>query len=232
MTRAAARSGFEIFLTDAVSATRAEFSVERALRGTGFGPGGAVVDRLRGNAEGLERRVVEPELAAYREDALRQFDAVLRYASSDEPIEAYADELVACDGFYDTLADEVSDRTALEIEEAIVERCRRLGDAVHPIVERPEDAFWPAVTAAFNRNEAMVLVDDAFPFTGVLREFPSSFAFEVQIDPGAVLGGLFADALPAVTVEFTDEAKRAMRRAERRVIEETKREVAARFDGQ
>lgn len=231
MTREAARSGFETFLGDAVAATREEFSVERALRGTGLGPGGAVVDRLRSNADALERRVVEPELAAYREDALRQFDAVLDYAAGDEPIAAYADELVAHDGFRVALADGVPDRTAAAVEDAIVARGRRLGDAVTPIVERPEDAFWPAATAAFDRDEAVDLVENAFPFTGVLREFPEAFAFAVRIDPGSVLGGPFAGALPAASIDYTDEARRAMRRAERRVIEESKREVASRFDG-
>ena len=230
MTRAAATSGFETFLDDAVTATRREFSVERALRGTGLGPGGAVLDRLREDAEALERRVVEPELAAYRDDALAQFDVVLDYASGDEPIDAYADELVARDGFHDALAADVSDRTASAVEAAIVERSRRLGDAVRPIVERPEDAFWAATTAAFDRDQATDLVETAFPFTGVLREFPSAFTFEVRIDPEELLGGPFAGALPSVSVEYTDEARRAMRRAERRVIEETKREVAARFD--
>ena len=230
MTRAAARSGFEAFLDDALTATRREFSVERALRGTGLGPGGAVLDRLRENAEALERRVVEPELDAYRTDALAQFDVVLDYAGGDDPIDAYADELVARDGFHDALAPGVSDRTAAAVEAAIVERCRRLGDAVRPIIDRPEDAFWPAATAAFDRETAAELVEDAFPFTGVLQEFPSAFAFEARIDPGEVFGGPFAGALPTASVEYTDEAKRAMRRAERRVIEETKREVAARFD--
>jgi hypothetical protein len=231
MTRAAARSGFETFLDDAVTATRREFSVERALRGTGLGPGGAVLDRLRESNDALERRVVEPELDAYRTDALAQFDVVLDYASGDDPIDAYADELLARDGFHDALAEGVSDSTSAAVEAAIVERSQRLGDAVRPIVERPEDGFWPATTAAFDREEATALVEDAFPFTGVLREFPSAFAFEARIDPGEVLGGPFAGALPTVSVEYTDEAKRAMRRAERRVIEETKREVAGRFDG-
>ena len=231
MTRQAARSGFETFLDDAVRATREEFSVARALRGTGLGPGGAVVDRLRDNAEALERRIVEPELDAYRTDALGQFDAVLDYAAGDDPIEAYAEDLIARDGFHGALADGVSARTTAAVEDAIVARGRRLGDAVEPIVERPEDAFWPAATAAFDRSEAVDLVENAFPFTGVLREFPEAFAFTVRLDPGSVLGGPFAGALPAASVDYTDEAKRAMRRAERRVIEETKREVAARFDG-
>jgi len=230
MTREAARSGFERFLDDAVAATREEFSVERALRGTGLGPGGAVVDRLRESADALERRVVEPELAAYRRDALRQFDVVLGYAAGGEPIETYADELVDRDGFYTVLADGVSDRTAAAVEDAVVSRSRRLGDAVAPIVERPEDEFWPAATAAFDREAAVGLVEDAFPFTGVLREFPEAFTFEIRIDPGSVLGGPFSGALPATSIDYTDEAKRAMRRAEHRVIEETKREVAARFD--
>jgi len=232
MTRQAARSGFETFLDDAVAATREEFSVGRALRGTGFGPGGAVVDRLRENADALERRIVEPELDSYRSDALRQFDAVLDYAAGDEPIEAYADELVARDGYYEALADGVTDRTAAAVEDAIVSRSRRLGDAVAPIVERPEDAFWPAARAAFDRAETIDLVENAFPFTEVLRDRPEAFAFTVRIDPGSVLGGPFAGALPSVSVEYTDEAIRAMRRAERRVIEDTKREVAAQFGEQ
>ncbi|MEZ3163294.1 hypothetical protein ABNG03_00010 [Halorubrum sp. RMP-47] len=230
MTRAAARAGFETFLGDAVSATRREFSVERALRDVGLGPAGAVVDRLRENADALERRVVEPELAAYRDDALAQFDVVLEYASGDDPIDAYADELVARDGFHDALAADAEDRTAAAVEAAIVERSRRLGDGVRPIVERPEEAFWPATTAAFDREAATALVEEAFPFTGVLREFPSAFVFEARIDPEEVVGGPFAAALPSVSVEYTDEATRAMRRAERRIIEETKREVATRFD--
>lgn len=48
-----------------------------------------VVDRLRRNAETMERRVVEPELATYRERALAQFDVVLEYVESDAPFEAF-----------------------------------------------------------------------------------------------------------------------------------------------
>lgn len=70
-----------------MTATREEFSVGRALRGTGLGPGGTVVDRLRRNAETLERRVVEPELTRYRERALEQFDVVLEYAEIDDRFE-------------------------------------------------------------------------------------------------------------------------------------------------
>lgn len=230
MTRHAAKSGFETFLGAAVEATREEFSVGRALRGTGFGLGGSVVDRLRGDVAALERRVVEPELDAYRADAMRQFDVVLDYAAGGESIDAYAAELLARDGYYEALDDGVSDRTATAVRDAIIERNRRLGDAVRPIVDRPETEFWTATTAALSEDEAVELVEDAFPFTGVLREYPDAFTFEVRIDPGTVLGGPLAGALPDVSVEYTDEARRAMRRAERRVIEETKRELAARFD--
>ncbi|MES3161179.1 MAG: hypothetical protein PPP55_06365 [Halorubrum sp.] len=229
MTREAARDGFETFLGDAVAATREEFSVARALSGTGFGPGGVVIDRLRQDLDSLERRVVEPELAAYRDRASRQFDVVLEYAASENPIDAYTEELLAHDSYYETLDPTVSDQLAEAVTDAILERNRRLGNAVKPIVDRPEHTFWPAVTAAFDQEEAIDLVENAFGFTGVLQEFPEAFRFEARIDPGDVLGGPFAGTLPSVTIEYTDEASRAMRRAERRVIEETKREVSARF---
>ena len=50
-------TGFEAFLEATVRTTREEFSVERTLHGTGFGVGGVVVDRLRKNADALERRL-------------------------------------------------------------------------------------------------------------------------------------------------------------------------------
>ncbi len=50
------------------------------------------------------------------------------------------------------------------------------------------------------------------------------------IDPGEVLGGGFlVSRLPEVDVEYTEEALRSMRRAERRVIRETKTEIDRRF---
>jgi hypothetical protein len=229
MSRAAAREGFETFLESVVTATREEFSVGRALRGAGLGPGGMVVDRLHRNAEALERRVVEPELATYRERAIGQFDVVLEYAESDEPIEAFEEGLLEHDAYVESL----EERTPAEKREALVgyvlERNRRLGDAMRPIVERPEEEFWPATTAAFDRAEATELVERAFPFTGPLRRHRDAIVLAIRLDPGDVIGGPLASGLPSVRIEYTDEAIRAMRRAEQRVIHETKAEIRDRF---
>lgn len=230
MSRVAARAGFEAFLGSTVTATREEFSVERALRGTGFGPGGMVIDRLRRNADTLERRVVEPELASYRERALDQFDVVLEYAESDEPIERFRDELLEHDSYVDSLEDRTPTRKREALVDEILERNRRLGDALKPIVGRPEDGFWPATTAAFDRAEVTELVEQAFPFTGPLRRHRDVVVFAIQLDPRDVIGGPFTWGLPSVRIEYTDEAIRAMYRAERRVIHETKGEIRDRFD--
>ncbi|APW98772.1 hypothetical protein CHINAEXTREME_13695 [Halobiforma lacisalsi AJ5] len=231
MTRTAARNGFERFLDDTIEATRREFSVARALRGSGLGPGGAVVDKLRTNADALERAVVEPELNAYRRGSLEQFRLVLEYVEGDEPIDAFAEELLERDGYVQALDPRVSAAKRRAVEEAVLERLRRLGDGIAPIVDRPEDRFWPAARAAFDLPEATELAEEVFPFTGPIERHGEAFVFAVEIDPGEVLGGPFAAALPSPSIDYTEEAIRAMRRAERQVIADTKAEIERRFDG-
>ena len=231
MTREAATEGVERFVDRTVEATRREFRVGRALRGTGLGPGGALVDRLRREADALERRVVEPELDAYRRRSIEQFEVVLTYAESDDPIDAFAAELLERDSYLESLDPDVSSETHDAVVDDLLARLERLGDGIEPLVRRPEDEFWSAVLAAYDRPAAIELVEEAFPFTGPLREHRDAFAFTVEIDPGAVLGGVLANGLPTATVDYTDEAIRAMRRAERQVVHETKGEIETRFGG-
>ena len=231
MSRDAARAGFEQFLDDAVTATREEFSVERVLRGTGLGPGGRLVDRFRDRAEALERRVVEPELATYRERSVAQFEVVLDAVESGDGIDAVADDVLAADSYVAALDPDAPSARGESLTDAVLARNRRLAAAVEPVVARPEDAFWPAVEAALDREEALALVEEAFPFTGPLREHRDVLTFETRLDPSEVVGGALASRLPSVGVEYTDEAVRAMTRAEQRVIHEARREVGQRFGG-
>lgn len=230
MTREAALAGFEQFVADAVDATRQEFRVGRALGGTGLGVGGAVIDRLRKNADALERRVVEPELRTYRERSVDQFEVVLDYVESDASIDAFERELLAADSYLESLAAETTASTRRAVESAIVERLERLGDGVEPIVGHPADDFWPAVTGAYDRDDAHSLVEETFPFTDPLRQHRHAFAFTVDIDPTDVLGGVLSTGLPSVSIDYTDEALRAMHRAERRVVADTKTVIDERFE--
>lgn len=230
MSRTAARAGFETFLDSTVRATREEFSVERVLRGTGLGPVGAVVDRLRQDAEALERRVIEPELATHRERALDQFDVVLEYAESDEPIEGIGEDLLEHDSYVGSLEDRTPTRKREALVRDVIERNRRLGDAVRPIVDRPEDDFWSATTAAFDRAEAIELIERVFPFTGPLRRHRDAIVLAIRLDPRDVIGGPIAAGLPSLEIEYTDEVIRAMHRAERRVIHGMRDEIRDRFD--
>lgn len=230
MTRAAAIEGFETFVDRTADATRREFSVGRALRGTGLGPGGVVVDRLRRNTDALERRVVEPELDAYRERAVDQFRVVLDYVESDDPIDSFESELLALDSSVQALDPALPDDKRREVVSDVLARLERLGDGVAPVVDRPEDEFWAAVLAAYDREGALSLVDQVVPFTGPLRRHREAFAFEVRIDPDDVLAGPLSGRLPSVSLEYTDEAVRAMYRAEQRVVRDAKSEVKRRFD--
>ena len=230
MTRAAALAGVERFVDDAVEATRSEFSVERALRGTGLGPGGAVVDQLRRNARSLERRVVEPELETYRQQSVKQLEILLDAVATDRPIDAVADKLIAADGYLDSLDPDIDDSTRTAVTDAVLQRLERLGEALAPIVSHPSDEFWAAVTGSYDRDPAVSLVENRLPFTTILQQHRTAFAFVVRLDPESILGSPLARTLPSVSLEYTDEAIRAMRRAEKRVVHETKREVHRQYD--
>lgn len=229
MSRGAAEAGFESFLDDTLDAIHAEFSVARRLERKGFGAGDAVVDRLLEKTDALERHIVEPELASYREQLTAQFGVLLDYVESDDPIADYEADLLAHDIFVSALNPGVSVRERELVTDDVLASLQRLADGIEPIVDRSEDEFWAAADGAFERPEALELVEEAFPFTGPIRGREGLFAFEARVDPSEILGP-FALALPSFTVDYTDEAARAMTEGERRVIDDLKREIETRFD--
>lgn len=232
MTRQAARSGFERFVDDALTYTDAEFSVANALRGGagGSGGGGRVVDRLLKDSDAVRDHVLAPELDAYRETVLDQFDVLLEYVESGDDIDAYRATLLETDVYARNLRDDLPRDRQGTVRDRLLDRQRGLAEAVRPLVESPEDDFWAAAGAAFDRDEMSSLVEDHFAFTAPLAAHRGAFRMTTAIEPGDVLGGGFlASRLPAVEVEYTDEALRSMRRAERRVIRETTTEIDRRF---
>ncbi|MFB6295406.1 MAG: hypothetical protein ABEH66_01010 [Halobacteriales archaeon] len=232
MTRAAALEGFEEFIGEAVQATYREFNVVAALQGANT-PGSNVVDRLLKQSEALDRRVVRPELRAFQSDVIDQFEILLSYVDSGEPIGAYREDLLAADRYAKSLRESVSGERRERLEDLLVERQQRLGDAIEPIVASPDDSFWRALVESFDREAAQHLIETHFEFTGPLQTHPDAFVLQTRIDPGDILSGpasLLGSAMPSLTVEYTDEALRAMRAAEAEVIRETQAEVEDRFD--
>ncbi|WP_254839277.1 hypothetical protein [Natronomonas marina] len=230
MTRQAARSGFVRFVEDALDYTEREFSVARALQSDATGAGGKVVDRLLSDSETVREQVVEPELTAYREQVVSQFDILLDAIESGEDIETYRAAVLDADAYDANLRSDLSPERRSELRDRLFERQRGLATAVAPLVEAPEDDFWAAAETAFDREAMTRLVADHFAFTGPMQEHRGAFRMATQIDPGEVLGGGFlVSRLPTIDVEYTDEALRSMRRAERRVIRETKAEIEERY---
>ncbi len=232
MTRAAAQKGFETFIAEAIQLTYREFNVITALQGVNT-PGSGTIDRLLKQSDTLDRRVVRPELRAFRADVMEQFDILLDYVTSDADIDAYRDELLATDRYAQSLRDSIPPERQNRLRNRLVVRQKRLGDAIEPIVTSPHDEYWVALIEEYDRESALCLVEENFEFTGLVREERDAFAMEARVDPSDVLSGigsLLGDAIPAFTVEYTDEAVRAMRTAERQVIAETKAEVERRFD--
>jgi len=229
MTRDAVEDGFEQYLSDLVDETYAAFDVAAVLRGSRSG-GSRAVSKLLKNSRPLERHVVRPKLREYERTILRQFDPVLDYAGdTGAAFETYADDVLARDLYWDSLRRDVRGQRREEIRERLLSRQREFGDALAPLVAADSDAFWPAVVEAYDREDAVALVEEHFVFSTPLAEYRDAFAFELAIDPGDVLGGL-ARALPTLDVEFTDEALRSMQRAEQRVLPQAKSDLQAAYD--
>lgn len=232
MTRAAVRDGFEHFVEDALDTTAEHFSVARALRNGVRGPGGSAVDRLLKDSDAIWQRVVEPELRTYRRETLTQFDAILEYAESDEGIDAYREQILEHDAFASAIRDDVTQARRREVVEALLERHRKLGDAAVPLIESSEDDFWAAARAEIDREAAERLVEGRFVFVEPIRPYTDAITMRTTIDPGEILGGLgglLGGGLPTLEVEYTEEAIRAMGRAEQEVIADAKREIERRF---
>lgn len=230
MTRAAAREGVEHYLGRLVHHAYESFDVVAAVRGGTSGTGGRLVSRLLKRSEALDRRVVRPELDRYREQALSQFEAILDYAAAETAIGTHREAVLADDQYAAALRGGLPPERRRTVEDALVERSARVGDAVAPLVAAPQDDFWAALVHAYDEAAAEAAVRDAVSFTGPLERFPDAFVFEVAIDPADYLGALGA-AAPEITVDYTAEAARCLTRAETAVREEVTRDVARRYGG-
>lgn len=207
-------AGFEHFVDQAIDATAEEFSVGRALRGRG-GLTTRLIDGIA-NSETLQDRLVEPELTAYREQVTGQFETLLDAVESDGPVAAHREAILERDAFLDALRPDLPADRRAAIADDVFAHHATLARAVEPLLAADADDFWVAAQQSMDRETTRALVREQFVFTDPLRAHPRAFRFATSIDPG-------------VEVEFTDEAIRAMRRAERQVVAETLAAVDERF---
>ncbi|WP_336328342.1 hypothetical protein [Halovenus sp. HT40] len=227
MTRAAVQEGFERFVSDAIEQTAAEFSISAVIGG---GDGGAL-DQFLGDSDVLQENIVEPELEEYRQETVDQFEVILDWVESDDDIDAYRQELLETGPFSDSIRGNLPAQRRTEVEDRLVERHRQLGEAVSGLVTSEKTEFWPAARAELDRETAAELVEEHFAFTGPLEEHRDAFAMVTTLDPEEILGGLggmFGGS--TFDIDYTDEAMRAMRHAEREVIADAKAEVSDRFE--
>lgn len=230
MSRQAVERGFEAFVDDVVDLAYEEFDVAAALRRGTRGGGSRVVGALVDRSDALDRAVVRPELRAYRSSVLEQFDVVVEYAADpDATVSDYADRILAADVYADALRPGLPADRREAVRRDLLERQRRLGDAIVPLLDADENEFWPAVAATFDREEARTFVETHFEFTAPVLEHRGAFRFETEVDAAEVVGGLLGRGLPTVTVEYTDEAVRTLRSAERTVVRETLSELDRRY---
>lgn len=232
MTREAAATGLERFADDLLDELVAEFSVANALRGGRATPGSGLADRLVDHEGTLRRCVVEPRLAEYRRNLSETFEVVLACAAGTATVDDRAEALLAADVTTAALRSDASASQREAVRAAVLERYRRLVAALTPLVRSPADEFWVAVTRELDEGAALDLVDETFAFADPFVDHREAFVFRERLDPGEVfdgVAGLLGDGLPPVEIEYTEEAIRAMRRAESTVAERVRRDVRRRF---
>jgi hypothetical protein len=229
------RDAVEAELHDVVDATMdavyEEFDVVRAVgRSRNGAAGSRAVSALVKRNRALDRHLVRPELDRYRENARRQVSTTLDAVEAGEPVARHREALLAASVYREALAADAPPETRAAVEAAVVERFERAGETVAPLVESEETSFWAAARAELSREAVEELLAANVSFAPRMREFRDALTFETRLDPGAVLDGPFASRLPAVTVDYTDEALRAMYRGETRVRRAYEREIDRRFD--
>jgi len=220
-------AGFERFVGDAIERTGEEFSVSRALGGES----GGMIDQFVGNSETIHENLVEPELAEYERKTVDQFGIILDWVESDEPLSAYREEILAAGPFTETIRSDLADSREAEVHDHLLARHRALGEAVEPLLRSPESEFWASARAALDRERTDELIETHFAFTGPLRQHRDAFEMKKTVDLEELasgLGGLLGGA--TFDVDFTDEAMRAMRHAERDVVADAKAQVDERFE--
>ena len=229
MTRQAVEETFEEFIDDIIEMSLSEFDVVAALQG-GSNVGSRLVSNLLKNSDRLNRKVIQPELADYRNQVTTQFGVLLDYAEDDGATFAeYRDAVLEHEVYYHQLRDDVSEQRREEIVEALLTRQRDLIEAAQPLVDSPESEFWAAAEDSIDYERATDLVEQHFTFTDPLREYPDAFRFDVAVDTGDIVPGLFSIGFPTVTIEYTDEVVRALQAAEATVVEQTLEAVDRRF---
>lgn len=227
MTREAVMEGFEQFVGDAIQRTGAAFSVSRAI---GAEEGG-MIDKFVSSSDAIHEKIIEPELQEYETRTVEQFDVILEWVQSDDPLEVYRDDILASGPFVHNIRDDIPAEQREAARERLLARHESLGRAVEPLVAAPETEFWESAVTTLERERAERLIEHHFAFTGPLRDQRQAFEMRKTIDPEELvsgLGSILGDS--SFEVDFTDEALRAMTQAEREVIEEAKAEVENRFE--
>ncbi|WP_254534943.1 hypothetical protein [Halomarina litorea] len=229
MTRAATESGLFDAVDAIVEATYDEFDAVRAVRRGSTNAAGRAVDALLKQNRLLDEYVVRPEIEGFREDARRQVSAMLDAVAAGDPVETRRETILAADAYYGNLGPETPAETRAAVADAVVGRFERAGETVEPVVASPEESFWDAVRASLTAEEARTLVAANFEFAPEMRPYREWLDFRTDLTPSELLGGPLAARLPTLSVDYTDESMRAMRRAETRVRHEYDREIARRY---
>ncbi len=222
MTREAALSGFRAMIDAGLAFVNAEFRIEHAVSEADEQH---VVDFVRTHEQTIERLVVAPAFVTYKRSALTQFEHVIDCIEADEPLSDHRRTLIAADPLLPAIDSESEDR--LNAVGSIWSRIQWIQIAFEPIVTSESNDFWPALTTVFDRRSAEDRLLPALAFAAPAREHPGAFQFTIEL--GAVDDQYVPASLHSGSLEYTDEAIRALTRGERRLDSLIRRQLDERF---
>ena len=181
--------------------------------GLRFMPGDALLMFLFGSQ-------VRDELAQYRAMYNNQFRIVLEYAEDvadgDAEFSDYRDEALEWDNFYANHEEATAEKK--EFGDRLVERYRKIGEDLAPLVENEEDGFWDAARDVYGKDEFVGKLSHAFSYADIVEDYKDEI--DVRTPP----------VLFFFRLRYTDEVVRALRKSEDEILERMREKADREFN--
>jgi hypothetical protein len=150
--------------------------------------------------EGMKEKTAQ-QVNGYERGLKASLDYAEEEALGGGSFGKYEGEILGSDGWYACYEGDEEDGFG----DAVVERYRRLGEDLAPLVASSEDGFWDAALDVYGKERAVETVDRLTGYAETIEPYADGFTLGADLGPW--------------TVDFADEALRALRETENDVRE-------------
>lgn len=203
-------AGFRAMIDAGIAFVRAEFRLDHAVSEVGEAD---LVELVRAHEGAIERHVITPAFAAHKRGAVDQFEHVLACIEAEEPLVERRRAILAADPLVPAIDADATDRR--DAVGSIWSRMQALRTAFEPVVWSDRDDFWAAFTTVYDRDTAEERLLPALAFADPVHRHPTAFRFRTELGESEEtdVPGL----LSGISIDYTDEAIRALSRGDRRL---------------